>query len=111
MDYNINILTTGSDPAETLQVKLTKVCTEESTTSIKELRDRLVGYDAQIQAIQDQKAKDQALLDSITSVFTSAGVTDLSQPLTDEITAAIGTQNDAANAAVVEAQKGKLNAL
>jgi len=110
MQPTFTIATNGTDPANTLQITGTIPSTQPIFQgSLKDLQDRIASYPSQIQALQDKQAADQALLDSITSIFTAAGVTDLTVPLTSDQNAAILTQNTSANATVLQEESSEIS--
>jgi hypothetical protein len=111
MDPIITIETSGSDAATALGVTLSTVTTQTQSTSVAAIDARLAAYPAQLKAIQDAQAADQALRDSIAAVFAAAGVTDLTQPLTPDQVTAINTANDTANQATAAAQVAVLTPL
>jgi len=111
MKPTYTIKTVGTDPVETLQI----IGTVPSTSvvfqsSIKELQEHIAEYPARIQSLQDAQAADEALLASLTAIFTDAGVSDFTQPLDDEQTAAIQAQNDAATQTVLQEESDAISA-
>jgi len=110
MNPTYTIATNGSDPANTLQIIGSVPSTQVTFQgTIADLQARIAAYPAQIQALQDQQTADEALLASITAIFTAAGVTDLTQPLTQDQTTAIQTQNTSANATVLQDESSEIS--
>lgn len=104
-NLTITITTSGNDPVENLQVLATIPDTKTIYQgSLKDLKGRINGYPAQIQALQDQQAVDQALYDAIVAQTTAAGVADIAAPLSSDLVAAVENKNDKANAAAIRAR-------
>lgn len=97
----IQITPSGTDAANTLQVTISKKADVTTFTgSIVQLQQRMANRAKIIASLQDEQTNDQNLIDRITAVFVSAGVTDVTAPMTDTLNAAVVTQNqeDTANA-------------
>lgn len=111
MNPIITITTSGSDPLETLEVTVSVPATRTTYQgSLQDLKSRLNDYPAQLQAIQDQAAADQALYDAIVAQATAAGISDPAAPLTPDLTTALEAKNDEANAAAIQARIDAENA-